>query len=230
MAANRVDDGYGSEAGAPDDADKPEDDALEFEKWRVCAYAYVSQCIVDKCIKRATSAYTWTQPQPSSLLPFPLPTNQPPLNVQLRELFRIKRDREQRQARAKERAEVERRRNLTDAERAAEDAALGLNKPKEKAKWRFMQKYYHKGAFYMDDESIREATDVRLRAADAATGEDKFDIAALPKVMQVKAGKFGRAGQTKYTHLLDQVGTRGVAGGFCGRGWGCCVVGSATAS
>jgi len=32
----RVDDGYGSEAGAPDDADQPEDDALEFEKWRVC--------------------------------------------------------------------------------------------------------------------------------------------------------------------------------------------------
>ena len=31
----RVDDGYGSEAGAPDDADKPEDDALEFEHWRV---------------------------------------------------------------------------------------------------------------------------------------------------------------------------------------------------
>lgn len=32
---NRLDDGYGSEAGAPDDTDKPEDDALEFEKWRV---------------------------------------------------------------------------------------------------------------------------------------------------------------------------------------------------
>lgn len=137
--------------------------------------------------------------------PKPPATNRP---NQLRELFRIKRDREQRQARAKEKAEVERRRNLTDAQRAAEDAALGVNQPKEKAKWRFMQKYYHKGAFYMDDESIREATDVRLRAADAATGEDKFDIASLPKVMQVKAGKFGRAGQTKYTHLLDQDTTR----------------------
>lgn len=127
---------------------------------------------------------------------------------QLRELFRIKRDREQRTARAREKAEVERRRGLTDAERAAEDAALGLHRPKEKAKWKFMQKYYHKGAFYMDDESIRDATDVRLRAADQATGEDKFDIAALPAVMQVKAGKFGRAGRTKYTHLLDQDTTR----------------------
>ena len=45
--------GYGSDAGAPDDTDKPEDDALEFEGWR------------------------------------------------LRELYRIKRDRDQRQARAK---------------------------------------------------------------------------------------------------------------------------------
>lgn len=117
---------------------------------------------------------------------------------------------------------MERRRNLTDAERAAEDAALGLNQPKEKAKWRFMQKYYHKGAFYMDDESIRDATDVRLRAADAATGEDKFDIAALPKVMQVKAGKFGRAGQTKYTHLLDQVKKKMCRAGLACRSAGGC--------
>ena len=103
---------------------------------------------------------------------------------------------------------MERRRNMTDEERAAEDARLGLNKPKEKQKWRFMQKYYHKGAFYMDDESIRDAQDVRLRDTSQATGEDKFDKAALPSVMQVKAGKFGRSGQTKYTHLLDQDTTR----------------------
>ena len=155
---------------------------------------------------KATGTHICTRQDIGSITT-PPPTAPPtPPNNQLRELFRIKRDREQRQARAKDRAEVERRRNLTDAERAAEDAALGLNQPKEKAKWRFMQKYYHKGAFYMDDESIREATDVRLRAADAATGDDKFDIASLPKVMQVKAGKFGRMGQTKYTHLLDQVG------------------------
>jgi microfibrillar-associated protein 1 len=50
-----------------------------------------------------------------------------------------------------------------------------------------MQKYYHKGAFYMDDESIREASDVRKREADAPTGEDKFNKEALPKVMQVRA-------------------------------------------
>lgn len=69
-----------------------------------------------------------------------------------------------------------------------------------------MQKYYHKGAFYMDEDSVKDTSDVRLRAADAATGEDKFNKEALPQVMQVK--NFGRAGQTKYTHLLDQDTTR----------------------
>ena len=86
---------------------------------------------------------------------------------------------------------MERRRNMTEAERDAEDARLGVGaheKKAEKPKWRFMQKYYHKGAFYMDEESAA-ADDVRRREADEATGEDKFNRAALPSVMQVK--KFG---------------------------------------
>lgn len=37
---------------------------------------------------------------------------------------------------------------------AGVDRRLGKFKPKEKAKWKFMQKYYHKGVFYMDDESM----------------------------------------------------------------------------
>ena len=48
-----------------------------------------------------------------------------------------------------------------------------------------------------------EEGDVRLRNnTQAPTLEDKFDKAAMPKVMQVK--KFGFASQTKYTHLKDQ--------------------------
>eukprot|EP00644_Phytophthora_capsici_P000229 jgi/Phyca11/525599/estExt2_fgenesh1_pm.C_PHYCAscaffold_40140 len=79
---------------------------------------------------------------------------------------------------------------------------LKKREPKEKKKLKFMQKYYHKGAFYVDDDSIRTKDDVRKRDATEATLEDKFNKEMLPAVMQVK--NFGRAGRTKYTHLADQ--------------------------
>ena len=44
--------------------------------------------------------------------------------------------------------------------------------------------------------------DVRKRVATGATGQDKFNRSALPKIMQVK--KWGMKGNTKYTHLVDQ--------------------------
>ena len=31
-----------------------------------------------------------------------------------------------------------------------------------------------------------------------------MDVSSLPKAMQVRQGKFGKRGQTKYTHLVDQ--------------------------
>ena len=47
-----------------------------------------------------------------------------------------------------------------------------------------------------------EENDVFKRDFGQATLEDHFDKTVLPKVMQVK--DFGRAGRTKYTHLVDQ--------------------------
>nr|CAG4641832.1 EOG090X08WT [Eurycercus lamellatus] len=117
----------------------------------------------------------------------------------LRELRRNKRDREEREAEEKERQEIERVRNMTEEERRAEFK----NNPKEvtnkapKGKYKFLQKYYHRGAFYLDEED-----QVYKRDFAVPTLEDHFDKTVLPKVMQVK--NFGRSGRTKYTHLVDQ--------------------------
>lgn len=117
----------------------------------------------------------------------------------LRELKRIKRDREEREQIERERVEIERLRNLTEEERRLE---MRLN-PKQvtnkaaKGKYKFLQKYYHRGAYYLDNEDT-----IYKRDFSQATLEDHFDKTILPKVMQVK--NFGRSGRTKYTHLVDQ--------------------------
>uniref|UniRef100_A0A182PC44 Micro-fibrillar-associated protein 1 C-terminal domain-containing protein n=1 Tax=Anopheles epiroticus TaxID=199890 RepID=A0A182PC44_9DIPT len=121
----------------------------------------------------------------------------------LRELKRIKRDREEKEQIEKEKQEIERLRNMTEEERRQELR----NNPKQvtnknvKGKYKFLQKYYHRGAFYLDQED-----DVYKQDFSAPTLEDHFDKTILPKVMQVK--NFGRCGRTKYTHLVDQDTTK----------------------
>lgn len=76
----------------------------------------------------------------------------------------------------------------------------------QRGKLKFMQKYYHKGAFFQteadDDRGTVGGDAIYKRDFTGATGEDKFDKEALPAVMQVK--KFGRAGRTKWTHLANE--------------------------
>lgn len=120
----------------------------------------------------------------------------------MREIKRLKRDTEEREAQISEKAEILRRRNLTDEERQKEDEADGKFQPKEKPKMKFLQKYYHKGVFYMDMGSIKEASDVRTKDYISPTLGDHVDKEKLPQIMQVK--NFGKRGRTKYTHLVDQ--------------------------
>ncbi|CAH0687802.1 unnamed protein product [Spodoptera exigua] len=117
----------------------------------------------------------------------------------LREMKRIKRDKEEREAVEKELLAIERMRNMTEEERRVEqrlNPKLVTNKS-VKGKYKFLQKYYHRGAFYLDKED-----EVFKQDFSGPTLDDHFDKTVLPKVMQVK--KFGRSGRTKYTHLVDQ--------------------------
>ena len=117
----------------------------------------------------------------------------------VRELKRLKRDKEEKEQFIREQSELERFRNLTEEEKrleARQNPKLITNKA-AKGKYKFLQKYYHRGAFYMaEEESLLK------RDYSGATLEDRFDKSVLPKVMQVK--NFGRSGRTKYTHLVDQ--------------------------
>ena len=117
----------------------------------------------------------------------------------VRELKRLKRDKEEKEQFMREQAELERFRHLTEEEKRLE---MRMN-PKQitnkaaKGKYKFLQKYYHRGAFYLAEEE-----NLLRRDYSGATLEDRFDKSVLPKVMQVK--NFGRSGRTKYTHLVDQ--------------------------
>ncbi|XP_042485586.1 microfibrillar-associated protein 1-like [Macadamia integrifolia] len=123
-----------------------------------------------------------------------------------REIARIKRDREDREAMLKEKEEIEKVRNMTEEERREWERKNPKPAPQPKQKWKFMQKYFHKGAFYQsapDDRAATASTDqVYTRDFSAPTGEDKMDKTILPKVMQVK--HFGRSGRTKWTHLVNE--------------------------
>ncbi len=97
-----------------------------------------------------------------------------------------RRDREEREREAAEAEQREALRNMTDAERRAWEAAH----PKEhadapKKKWRFLQKYWHKGAFFQDvpDAADKGAGGDEIFGRDfsAPTGDDKMDKTVLPK-------------------------------------------------
>ncbi len=101
--------------------------------------------------------------------------------------------RDEREREAKEAEERERWRNMSEEER---QRWLRLH-PKgqtegPKKKWRFLQKYWHRGAFFQTEADTGEgedegvATTIARRDFSAPTGEDKMDKAILPQIMQVR--------------------------------------------
>jgi len=118
----------------------------------------------------------------------------------IRELRRVKRNKEELHAREKEQKEIERRRRLTDAQREEENKRLGADSIKqEKTAYKFMQKYYHKGAYYQDsNDPIFE------RDYNVAIGEDNQDKSTMPEILQQRRGDAGKKGRSKWTHLSNE--------------------------
>lgn len=127
-----------------------------------------------------------------------------------RELGRIKRDKDARVAMTKEKEEVDKLRNMTEQERkeweSNDPKPPSSSSEKPKKKWKFMQRYYHKGAYFQEQGSD-ETDGIYQRDYSAPTGVDRLDKSVLREVMQVK--RFGRSGGTKWTHLVKEDTTYG---------------------
>lgn len=128
----------------------------------------------------------------------------------VRELTRIKRERDERRVWEEQKAEIQRRRAMDDDEILAEDGdrSKGFVSQRrkevfffltcffagEKAQQKFLQRYYHKGAFYQD-ELEKEYGGVDF-SAPTGVDADIQDKSLLPKVMQVRS-KWALRGRTK---------------------------------
>lgn len=121
----------------------------------------------------------------------------------LRELLRVKRERDELEKVEKEREEIERRRNMDEKERYKEDMEYARKKREEakeaRGEMKFMQKYYHKGAFYQDDSEILKRNYATAPVEDQAVNKE-----ILPKYMQVRGEEYGKRGKTKWTHLAAE--------------------------
>lgn len=122
----------------------------------------------------------------------------------IREMQRIIRNRQESIKRDTLLAEVEARRTMTEEERREDDRRLDALQPKKEtsSKYGFMQKYYHKGAFFQDLAASGEES-LYLRDVNVPVGEDAVDKKLLPQPMRLRRGQFGKAGQVKHTHLAD---------------------------
>jgi len=126
------------------------------------------------------------------------------LDWQVRECLRVLHIKDELAIKQKDQDAMRQRRKQTDKEcQSREQPAVAPGSDRKPDQGNYMQRYYHKGAFFNPEEEDLEENDVRKRATEyarAATGQDRIDYKALPKVMQVKA--FGKARHsTRYKGL-----------------------------
>ena len=120
------------------------------------------------------------------------------LSWKLRELLRIKEERDEKEIHDREKEEMEKIRNMTEEERRKIDQEKmeeWMSQPK--SQYKLLQKYYHKGAFYQEEHK-----EILSRDYAQATGTDRSDKDVLPQILQVK--DFGKKGKGKWKHLTAE--------------------------
>ncbi|PXF44191.1 Microfibrillar-associated protein 1 [Gracilariopsis chorda] len=120
----------------------------------------------------------------------------------VRELHRIKRDREADKAWAERKNVTAERKDEEHNDQIPNDQETPSNKPSKPA---FLQRSYKMGPFFLEkDETGRFSTEIYNRDYNQPTEGEKYDRTALPKPLQVKHGQLGRAGRSKFAHLAAE--------------------------
>ncbi|KAB5575546.1 micro-fibrillar-associated protein 1 [Coniochaeta sp. 2T2.1] len=196
--------------GAEEDAEREERERQEEEARRkAAADALVEEQIAKRLAARAAGKKHWEDSENEEEEVDDTDDVDPEAEYaawKLRELKRIRREREAIEEREREREEIERRRNLTEEERKAEDEAWIAKQKEEKegrGKMAYMQKYFHKGAFYQDESS--EMGLDRRDIMGAKFADDVKNRELLPAALQMRdMTKLGRKGATKYRDLKSE--------------------------
>lgn len=133
---------------------------------------------------------------------------------QARELGRLYRDYLERQALDRT-AENEKRIDREMVERGDDESGTrvkggtiddereGRVEETERRKGKFMQKYYHKGAFYQDVAASNQDDALKKDFSISTQMADNVDKKLLPKILQTRGDDFGKRSRSKHTHLAD---------------------------
>ncbi|CDF35981.1 microfibrillar-associated protein 1 (predicted) [Chondrus crispus] len=130
----------------------------------------------------------------------------------LREVLRVKRDREERAEWERKRSGevVEPRKERGEGEGRAETNEAGEGQ--STAKPAFLQKHYKTGPFFLEtNEDGTYKEEIYNRDYNRGTEQDQVRRLGLPGPMQVRRGEFGKASRSKYTHLAAEDTAAGMA-------------------